>query len=111
MNSKTPHLLWKNVGTGNGALLFDGYSTYMEIKEYTLPKQFVLSFWIAPRAFDNAIDNKISSIIDYSAKTDINSFRVGFLKHGQLAIQYSLGATKQYITNDELFLPKTLGAL
>ncbi|GAL65698.1 GH32 C-terminal domain-containing protein [Jejuia pallidilutea] len=106
LNSKTPHLLWKNVGTGNGALLFDGYSTYMEIKEYTLPKQFVLSFWIAPRAFDNAIDNKISSIIDYSAKTDINSFRVGFLKHGQLAIQYSLGATKQYITNDELFLPK-----
>jgi len=106
LSSNTPHFLWKNVGSGNGSLLFDGYSTYMEVKDYTLPKQFVLDFWIAPRAFDNAIDDKISSVIDYGTTTGTTAFRVGLLKHGQLAIQYQIGATKKRITNDVLFLPK-----
>lgn len=106
LNSETPYLLWKDTGSGGGSLLFDGYSTYMEIENYTLPNQFILNFWIAPRAFDNAIDNKIASIIDYSSKTEATTFKVGLLKHGQLTIQYGINATKKRITNDELFLPK-----
>lgn len=105
LTSKSPHLLWKNVGEG-GSLLFDGYSTYMEIEDFKFPKQFKLSFWIAPRAFDNAIDNKLSSIIDYSSKIDPLGFKVGVLKHGQLVIQYGLGKNQKRFSNNELFLKK-----
>lgn len=106
LKSENPHLLWKNIGTGGGSLLFDGYSTYMEIEDFKFPKQFHLSFWIAPRAFDNAIDNKIASIIDYTSKNDSIGFKVGLLKHGQLAIQYGMGINEKRFTNDRLFIQK-----
>lgn len=105
LNSGIPHLLWKPVGSG-GSLLFDGYSTYMEIENVKIPKTFDLSFWIAPRAFDNAIDNKLASIIDYASKKDSVGFKVGLLKHGQLVIQYGLGNDTKRFMNDQLFLQK-----
>ena len=106
LNSEKPHFLWKPIGLGDGSLLFDGYSTYMEIEDVKLPKTFDLSFWIAPRAFDSAIDNKLASIIDYSSKTDSLGFKVGLLKHGQLVIQYGMGNDEKRYMNDQLFLQK-----
>jgi beta-fructofuranosidase len=105
LNSETPKFLWKTIGN-KGSLLFDGYSTYMEIGDYKLPKQFDLSFWIAPRAFDNAVDNKLAAIIDYNSKNDSIGFKVGMVKHGQLVIQYGEGFNQKRFTNDQLFIPK-----
>jgi len=105
LKSNHPHLLWKNIGEG-GCLLFDGYSTYMEVENFKFSKQFNVSFWIAPRAFDNAIDNKLASIIDYSSRNDSLSFKVGLLKHGQLVVQYGEGKKEIRFTNDQLFLIK-----
>lgn len=105
LKSEKPHLLWKTIGN-KGSLLFDGYSTYMEIENYKLPRQFDLSFWIAPRAFDNAIDNKLAAIIDYSAQKDSLGFKVGLAKHGQLVVQYGMGNYERRFTNNQLYIPK-----
>ncbi|HEX9826967.1 MAG TPA: GH32 C-terminal domain-containing protein [Flavobacteriaceae bacterium] len=106
LESENPHYLWKPIGSGGGSLLFDGYSTYMEIEDVKLSKTFDLSFWIAPRAFDSAIDNKLAAIIDYFSKKDSIGFKVGLLKHGQLVIQYDIGNDKKRFMNDQLFLQK-----
>ncbi|MFG6685198.1 GH32 C-terminal domain-containing protein [Mariniflexile sp. HNIBRBA6329] len=100
-----PHYLWKPIGSG-GSLLFDGYSTYMEIEGIKIPKTFNISFWIAPRAFDNAIDNKLAAILDFASKKDSVGFKVGLLKHGQLVIQYGIGNDEKRSMNNQLFLQK-----
>ena len=96
--------LWKKEGVENGSLLFDGYSTYMEIKDVELTNDFAINFWIAPRAFDSAIGNKLSSILDFS--TQEAAFRIGMLKHGQLAVEFEQGETSERLTNDNSFLDK-----
>tara|TARA_R110002020_G_scaffold98268_2_gene234047 strand:- start:6528 stop:8774 length:2247 start_codon:yes stop_codon:yes gene_type:complete len=105
LKSDEPKFAWKPVGD-KGSLLFDGYSTYMEIEGYQIPSQFDLSFYIAPRAFDSAVDNKLSAIIDYRSGKDSLGFKVGLLKHGQLAVQYGEGNDQKRLTNDRLFLEK-----
>lgn len=106
LKNEKPHLLWKTIGSGGGSLLFDGYSTYMVVKDFKFPNKFDLSFWIAPRAFDNAIDNKLAAIIDYKSKNDSTGIKVGLIKHGQLVIQYGNGIDEKRFTNDQLFLQK-----
>ncbi|OYX25256.1 MAG: hypothetical protein B7Z06_07565 [Flavobacteriales bacterium 32-35-8] len=107
LKTKNPKLLWKSIGSG-GSLLFDGYSTYMEIDNVKIPRKFNLSLWIAPRAFDNAIDNKLAAIIDYNSKKDSLGFKIGLLKHGQLAIQYGVGKNEIRFMNDRLYLQKNV---
>lgn len=106
LKTENPHLLWKTIGSGGGSLLFDGYSTYMEVKDFKFSNKFNLSFWIAPRAFDSAIDNKLAAIIDYNSKNDSIGFKVGLIKHGQLVVQYGNGIDEKRFTNDQLFLQK-----
>ncbi|WP_282017664.1 GH32 C-terminal domain-containing protein [Salegentibacter mishustinae] len=98
--------LWKKEGVENGSLLFDGYSTYLEIKNVELTEDFAVSFWIAPRAFDSEIGNKISSILDFYTREDTTAFRIGMLKHGQLAIEYENDKTFERLTNELSFLDK-----
>lgn len=44
--------LWYEAGISNGALLFDGYSTYIEDSSVELPTEAItISAWVAPRAF------------------------------------------------------------
>ncbi|WP_318345897.1 GH32 C-terminal domain-containing protein [Flagellimonas baculiformis] len=105
LTDEKPHFLWKNIGQG-GSLLFDGYSTYMELQDFRLPETFELSFWLAPRAFDSAVDNKLSAIVDYTSVTDSLGFKVGLLKHGQLALQFQSSLGKKRFTNDSLFVKK-----
>ncbi|MFV9483545.1 GH32 C-terminal domain-containing protein [Christiangramia sp. ASW11-125] len=106
MHEVKPQYLWKEQGVKNGSLLFDGYSTYLEIKEVELKNDFAISFWIAPRAFDSAIGNKLSSILDFYSQGDTTAFRIGMLKHGQLAVEIQQGATSERITNENSFLDK-----
>ena len=106
LKSENPHYLWKPIGSGGGSLLFDGYSTYMEIEDVKLSRTFDISFWIAPRAFDSAIGNKLAAILDFSSKKDSVGFKVGLLKHGQLVIQYGVHNDEKRFMNDQLFLQK-----
>ncbi|MFD2835014.1 GH32 C-terminal domain-containing protein [Gramella sp. AN32] len=101
-----PDPLWKETGTENGSLLFDGYSTYLEIENFSLNKNFAISFWIAPRAFDSAIDKKIASVLDFYNPIDSIAMRVGLLQHGQLALEYELGKNKQRFTNENSYVNK-----
>lgn len=101
-----PIYLWKKEGVENGSLLFDGYSTYLELEDVELSSDFAISFWIAPRAFDSAIGNKLSSILDFYNPDKNTALRIGLLKHGQLAIEYEQGETSERLTNENSFLDK-----
>lgn len=105
LTEEDPHVLWKNIGKG-GSLLFDGYSSYMEMHGFRLVERFELSFWIAPRAFDSAVDNKLSAILDYRAVSDSLGFSVGLLKHGQLAVQFNSRDKVKRFSNDVSYLKK-----
>ncbi|WP_051201307.1 GH32 C-terminal domain-containing protein [Christiangramia portivictoriae] len=106
LNGSKPQYLWKKQGVENESLLFDGYSTYLEIENVELNSDFELSFWFAPRAFDSAIGNKVSSILDFYSPRYTTALRIGLLKHGQLAIEYEHGVTSERLTNEESYLDK-----
>ena len=106
LKESKPDFLWKKEGFENESLLLDGYSTYLEIKNVDLNSEFKVSFWLAPRAFDSEIGNKISSILDFYSPKDTTALRIGLLKHGQLAIEYEQGVTSERLTNDDSFLDK-----
>ena len=98
--------LWRKQGLGNGSLLFDGYSTYLEIEDAYLEEEFAVSFWIAPRAFDSAIDDKLASVVDFYHPEDSTSFRIGLLKHGQLAVEYSDGKNPTVFKSEHAYVLK-----
>ncbi len=106
LTETAPRYLWNETGVENGSLLFDGYSTYLEIQNVALNKDFAISFWIAPRAFDSAIDSKISSILDFYNPTDSTAFRIGLLQHGQLAVEFDNNMNLERFTNENSYVNK-----
>lgn len=106
LNNDRPYYLWRETGIKNGALLFDGYSTYMVVEDIKLPEEFSLSFWAAPRAYDTAPDDKISAIIDHTDVSGKSGFRIGIYKHGTLVLEYGNGEEYISISNDEILLKK-----
>ena len=98
--------LWRETGINNESLLFDGYSTFLKVENIEFSEDFSISFWVAPRAFDTAPDNKISAIFDHSDVSENSGFRIGIYKHGALVLETGDGKGFSSISNDEVLLKK-----
>nr|WGF13389.1 InuG [synthetic construct] len=99
--------LWRQNGVDNGALLFDGYSTYIEYKQFNHPTEAItVSVWVAPRAFEWGDKGQLSSFINQHDKSDKSGFCLGMYRHGTFSFQVGLGETWLEVWNEKDDLQK-----
>lgn len=92
MNSKDPR--WTPRGVKGGALLFDGYSNYIEVNaKDTVPVKDALSIeaWVAPRSYEWGDGNKLSAIVNQSDQDKAEGFALGMYRHGTWSMQVGIG--------------------
>jgi sucrose-6-phosphate hydrolase SacC (GH32 family) len=102
---------WRKNGIENGALLFDGYSTFIEYdnNEIQLPKEdMTVSVWVAPRAFEYGDKGQLSSFINSVDKTTKSGFELGMYRHGSFAFGVGLGESFIQVWNDNNNLEETV---
>jgi hypothetical protein len=88
--------LWRSNGISGGALLFDGYSTWMErpAADFQVPsKALTISVWVAPRAFEEGAEGKLSAIVNQHNKVKKEGFILGMYRHGRLSFQVGTGSS------------------
>lgn len=88
--------LWQRKGIAGGALLFDGYSTWIErpAAAFKTPAQAItISVWIAPRAFEHGAEGKLSAIVNQHDQAKKEGFILGMYRHGRLSFQVGTGST------------------
>jgi sucrose-6-phosphate hydrolase SacC (GH32 family) len=92
MDSKDPR--WTPNGAKGGALLFDGYSNYIEIDaEEVVPVSDALTIeaWVAPRSYEWGDGNKLSAIVNQSDPDKAEGFALGMYRHGTWSMQVGIG--------------------
>ncbi|UMR38044.1 GH32 C-terminal domain-containing protein [Paenibacillus polymyxa] len=92
MASKDPR--WTPRGIKGGALLFDGYSNYVEVNANdTVPVSDALTIeaWVAPRSYEWGDGNKLSAIVNQSDQDKAEGFSLGMYRHGTWSMQVGIG--------------------
>lgn len=92
MSSKDPR--WTQRGVKGGALLFDGYSNYIEVNpKDTIPVSDALTIeaWVAPRSYEWGDGNKLSAIVNQSDQDKAEGFSLGMYRHGTWSMQVGIG--------------------
>ncbi|WP_084146598.1 GH32 C-terminal domain-containing protein [Paenibacillus wynnii] len=92
MASKDPR--WTPRGVKGGALLFDGYSNYIEVNaKDTLQVSDALTIeaWVAPRSYEWGDGNKLSAIVNQSDQEKAEGFALGMYRHGSWSMQVGIG--------------------
>lgn len=92
MAAKDPR--WTPRGVKGGALLFDGYSNYIEIDaKQIVPVSDALTIeaWVAPRSYEWGDGNKLSAIVNQSDQDKAEGFALGMYRHGSWSMQVGIG--------------------
>lgn len=83
---------WKN-GISSKALLFDGYSNWIEIAPEKVQKpidSFSIEAWVAPRAYEWGDSGQTSVIMNQHDKANKKGFILGMGRHGYITFQLAL---------------------
>src|SRR5205085_4709860 len=81
-------------GIAGEALIFDGFSNYIEqpANQFKTPTEAIsISVWVAPRAFENGDSGKLSAIINQQNLKDTSGFALGMFRHGRWSFQVGTG--------------------
>lgn len=99
---------WKNDGIQGNALLFDGYSTYVERNPITsIPDQnFSVEAWVAPRSYEWGDDKRLSAIVNQHDKNNKQGFILGMYRSGTWSFQIGLNDGNWYEVWSYEKLPK-----
>ncbi|MEH7082624.1 GH32 C-terminal domain-containing protein [Neobacillus drentensis] len=100
---------WKT-GISGKALLFDGYSNWLEIpseKVHNPAGSFSIEAWVAPRAYEWGDNGQPSVIINQQDKGNKQGFMLGMGRHGYITFQLAINGEWQEIWSPEgKILPK-----
>ena len=100
---------WKT-GISGKALLFDGYSNWLEIpseKVHNPAGSFSIEAWVAPRAYEWGDNGQPSVIINQQDKGNRQGFMLGMGRHGYITFQLAINGEWQEIWSPEgNILPK-----
>jgi beta-fructofuranosidase len=79
---------WRS-GINGQALLFDGYSTWIERKEgiRSIDQAFTIETWLAPRSFGGIEDERLTGIVNQHNRELNQGFILGVHRHGKWALQ------------------------
>lgn len=100
--------LWKP-GVKSGALLFDGYSTWITRAAATMPVPDVamsIEVWIAPRAFEPGLESRLSAIVNQHNREARQGYIFGLYRHGTWSLQVGAGGEWLEIWCEEPLIPR-----
>lgn len=107
---------WKDCGIHNGALLFDGYSTYVQYSYEDIVlkgMELTIEAWIAPRFFESNETGyredgteQLTAIVSQWSKTDNSGVLLGIHREGNLSFQIGVGDRMFKVWADGAKIPK-----
>jgi len=96
-------------GISNEALVFDGFSSWIQRpsdKFVTPTKAITISAWVAPRAFEHGDGNKLSAIINQQDLTAKSGFALGMFRHGRWSFQVGDGQQWIEVWDENNLIPR-----
>ena len=81
-------------GILKNALVFDGFSNYIERPANAFSKltqAMSISVWVAPRAFEHGDAGKLSAIVNQQNREQKTGFALGMFRHGSWSFQVGTG--------------------
>ncbi|WP_254450342.1 GH32 C-terminal domain-containing protein [Cohnella herbarum] len=79
---------WREDGISNGALLFDGYSTWVTHNSIAMPSSaMTIETWVAPRAYEWGDNGVLSAIVNQHDKSAKQGFLLGVFRGGTWSFQ------------------------
>ena len=91
-SSKDPQ--WREEGIENGALLFDGFSTWVTRENDTIEQpteEFTVEAWVSPRVYEWGDGNKLSAIVNQHKLVENQGYILGMYRHGTWALKLGVG--------------------
>ncbi len=95
--------LWRSDGISGGALLFDGYSTWVtrNASHFPTPTQAItVGAWVAPRNFEHGDEGRLSAIVNQHNREAKEGFILGNYRHGTWGFQFGTGSNWREIKTD-----------
>lgn len=83
-------------GVCGGALLFDGYSTWITRPAEKAPKlsdAFTVSAWVAPRSYEWGVEKRLSAIVNQHNREAAEGYILGMYRHGSWSLQVGIGGS------------------
>jgi beta-fructofuranosidase len=96
-------------GISNGALVFDGFSNWIERpsdKFATPTNALSISVWVAPRAFEHGDGNKLSAIVNQQNLPEKSGFALGMFRHGRWSFQVGTGQHMIEVWDENNLIPR-----
>ncbi|HEY0827646.1 MAG TPA: GH32 C-terminal domain-containing protein [Bacilli bacterium] len=97
--------LWRSDGVNGGALLFDGYSTWITRTPNKIPvpqKALTIEAWVAPRNFEHGDENRLSAIVSQHDREAKEGYLLGNYRHGTWGLQFGANGNWREIMSDKL---------
>jgi beta-fructofuranosidase len=95
--------LWRSDGIRGGALLFDGYSTWLGRTSDKTPaptRALTVSAWVAPRNFEHGDEGRLSAIVGQHDREAQEGFVLGHFRHGDWGLHFGTGAAWREVMTD-----------
>lgn len=95
-------------GISGKALLFDGYSTWIERAAASAPvpgQALSVSVWAAPRAFEYGDDKRLSAIVNQHHREKRQGYIFGVYRHGAWSFQVGAGGEWYEVWSEDHLLP------
>ncbi|WP_314001260.1 GH32 C-terminal domain-containing protein [uncultured Paenibacillus sp.] len=86
---------WRS-GVKGGALLFDGYSTWVSRQAdgvATPTDALTITAWVAPRSYEWGDEQKLSAIVNQHDRERKEGYILGMYRHGSWSLQLGLGGS------------------
>jgi len=100
--------MWRE-GIAKEALLFDGYSTFIQ-RSHTDIAQLVnaltITAWIAPRTYDFGAEQRLSAIVNQHDRELCQGYVLGLYRHGSWSLQLGLGNEWVEVWSNEHPIPR-----
>ena len=98
---------WRK-GVAGGALLFDGYSTWVtrQAEQAELPDdELTIMAWIAPRSYERGDDRRLSAIVNQHHREKKQGYILGMHRHGSWSLQLGLDGVWEEVWTEDAPLP------
>ncbi|WP_235549619.1 GH32 C-terminal domain-containing protein [Paenibacillus sp. Soil766] len=85
--------VWRD-GIRGHALLFDGYSTWLQRPVDQCPrltKSLTITAWLAPRSYDFGDEQRLAAIVNQHDRERCEGYVFGLSRHGSWSLQLALG--------------------
>ncbi|MEZ0536473.1 GH32 C-terminal domain-containing protein [Caldicellulosiruptoraceae bacterium PP1] len=95
-------------GVKGNALLFDGFSTWIEVNEGIIKKetnQLTIETWIISKCYEYPENNEITAIVNQHNNEKVQGFILGLKKYNEISFRVAVNGKWFEINNSERLIP------